>query len=112
MSLGTITPVAAQSVNNSKAAFMDAVGIVGDDSYPTGGSTGLDALLQAELGPEARNVIGVIPGDCGGFVPVYDPANGGTLKVYRAGGTNAALEEVPNATNLSGTTFNLIVVSK
>lgn len=111
MALGTMTRAAAQSGHTGDKLFYDRVSFLGDDSYPTGGTTGFDALLQALLG-DARAVVGVEMEDCGGFTPVYLPANGGTLKVYRTGAINVAQEEVPNTTDLSATTFNVLVISR
>jgi hypothetical protein len=108
MALGTITKNAAESGNVSKALNFDTISFLGDGAYTTGGTVAFDAAIKT-LTKDGRNVIGVIPGDCGGFIPVY---SAGKLKVFRAGATNAALEEVPNAADLSGTTFNLLVVSR
>jgi hypothetical protein len=115
MALGTITPGAA--ANNAKGAqsapiFMDKVAIVGDNAYPAGGSTGLDALLATALSRTTLLMITIIAEDCGGYVPVYDDANGGTLKVYEAAADGNPLDEVTATTDLSGTTFNLVAIYK
>ena len=109
MALGTLTRVAAKSGDSSKPVFYDRVSFVGDTSYPTGGTTGFDALITALLG-DAREVVAIIPEDCGAYLPVYLPDNGGTFKVYE--GTAGANAEVANTTALDGVTFNLLVLSK
>jgi hypothetical protein len=109
MALGTITRVAAKSGDSSKPVFYDRISFAGDDAYPTGGTTGFDTAIQTLLG-DAREVVAVIPEDCGPYMPAYLPDDSGTLKVYE--GASGANAEVGDTTNLSGTTFNLMVLSK
>jgi len=115
MALGTMTRAAAESVQSDDALFFDSISFLGDGAYPTGGSPGLDTLVQALVG-DSRDIIAVIPGDCGGYVPAYVPGTlDGLLKVYQGDNDNAAdapLIEVPNATDLSSVTFTLMVISK
>ncbi len=101
-------------VSNSAAAaqgpiFFDTVTLIGDASYPTGGSTGLQAKLQTLRG-DGRVIIAVTSADGLGNVLQYD-ATSDHLKVYLqdAGG---ALGEVANAVDLSGTTFKIVIISK
>lgn len=113
MALGTITRTAAQSASSDKPVYFDRIAFAGDGAYPTGGTTGFDALVKAKVG-DNRDVLAVIPMDCGGYVPVYAPATTGNLKVYYGDNNNASdgpLIEVPNATDLSAVTFNLMVLS-
>jgi len=108
MSLGTMT-------SNSESAgqgpvFYDDVSVVGDSSYPTGGSSGVAAALQALRGDSRAP----ISGECyasGGFVAQYDAKND-KLVVYKEADTAGAMAEVSNATDLSGVTFKMTVVSK
>ena len=114
MALGSITAGAASG--NLKGApsapiFADKFSFAGDGNYPTGGTTGLDALLTAAA-KKTLTIVSIIADDCGGYIPVYLPANGGTLKVYEAAADGNPLDEVANTTNLSGTTFNLTVLYK
>jgi hypothetical protein len=111
MALGTMTRTAGKSADTSKPVFFDRVAFLGDTSYPEGGTTGFDALITALLG-DSREVIGIIPEDCGGYMPVYLPADDGTLKVYRTDQIDDPQEEVPDTTALDGITFNLLVISK
>lgn len=108
MAIGTITVGTEAGLMPSAPTFSSKISFAGDSSYPTGGSTGFQALVRAKLGRNVT-VLAVLPQDCGGFTPVYD-IGADALKVFRTGAINAAQEQVPNTTNLSGTTFNLIVV--
>ena len=92
--------------------FADRISFPGEASYPTGGML-LSAGFAEKL-KSGRTILGIIAGDCGGFVPVWEPG-AGAVKVYYAdydAGADGALIEVANTTNLSGTTFNLVVLSK
>lgn len=92
----------------------DIIEFAGETSYPTGGTTLFEAYVRDLLGLGALDVVAVIPQDCGGYLPCYDPA-ADTLKVYYADNNNAAdgpLIEVPAATNLSAVTFNVMVISR
>ena len=108
MAIGTIT-VDEQSAGVGPI-FFDRVHFAGDGSYPTNGTAGILAALQAKIGAD-KNIVAVLPQDCGGYVAGYDHAND-KLKVYRQTAATSALIEVPNTTDLSGTTFNLVIVSK
>lgn len=110
MAIGTITKdEAAAGVG---PVFFDRISFAADGSYPTGGTAAFQAAVQAKTGV-GRAIVAIIPQDCGGYVPVYDQAND-KLKVYYGDYDPAAagpMVEVPNATNLSAVTFNLVVIS-
>ena len=109
MAIGAITKTPADSGSVGPGhVYADAISFAGDGAYPTGG-TAFDALFKAVV-KDDRNILAVLNADSGGFTPVYDKATG-KLKVYRTGAVNAAQEEVPNTTNLSATTFRLVVIS-
>ena len=113
MALGTITRGDKSGEKPGAPTFVDVLSFPGDDSYPTGGTLGFEASVRAALGQNVT-VLGVIGADCGGFVVAYDPA-ADSLKVYQGDNDNASdgpLVEVPNSTNLSVTTFNLMVLCK
>ena len=110
MALGTVTSNVKAGQKPSAPVFADLVSFLGDDSYPTGGTAGFEALIQALL-KDSRDVIAVVMQDCGGYVPVYDRAND-KFKVYEEGADAGPADEVGNATDLSGVTFNVVVISK
>mgnify|MGYP000862448838 CR=1 FL=1 len=112
MALGTPT-LDESAGRNGAPVFVDLVSLLGDTSYPTGGSTGLEAALEALVGA-GRKILGVIPLECGGYLPQWDLANG-KLKMFYGDNNNASdgpLIEVPNATALNGVTMKLLVLSK
>lgn len=84
--------------------FFNLVNFHGDNAYPTNGTPGFRALIQALFG-DGRTVLAVVPQDCGGYTAAYDSV-ADKLKVWAANNT-----EVANATDLSGVTFNLLVIS-
>jgi hypothetical protein len=88
----------------SSPIFHDLLTFSGDASYPTGGTAGFTALLQALFG-DHRTPLAIISQDCGGYDAVYDPTND-KVKVYAANNT-----EVANATNLSAVAFKVLVLS-
>lgn len=107
MALGTI----ANAETFHDRAFWHRISLPGDSAYPTGGSP-IDTALAGKIG-SSNNVLAVIPQDCGGYHVAYDHVNG-KLKVYRQdydASADGPSVEVPNATDLSAVTFNLVVVS-
>jgi len=113
MALTTATVDADHSGGHAPNApvRLDHFAITGDAAYAAGGSAAFEAFVRSELGQKVT-VIGVIPGECSGYVPVYDKAND-KLKIYQAlygGGPAAPLVEDATA-NQSGRTYNMIVVS-
>ena len=112
MVLGTMTQQSEKGAQTLEPRFKAHMQFLGDSSYTTGGTTGFAALVAAAAGRAALEVISVTKvGLCGGFIPVYDPIVD-SLLVLRSAGINAAQEEVPNAANLSGTTFDVLVEYK
>lgn len=110
MALGTIT--AQEQAAAVGPLFADRISFAADGAYPTGGSAGFLALAQAKIGA-AKNIIAVLAQDCGGYMPAYDFTND-KLKVYYGDNNNASdapAVEVPNATDLSAVTFNLVILS-
>ena len=88
--------------------FVDNLSFLGDDSYPTGG-TPFDSYIKTQLG-DARDVVAVISGDCGIWDVKYvpgDDALGLLMAFVRSTGV-----EVANAVDMSGTTFQITVISK
>ena len=106
MAIGTITRGDGTGEKPGVPSFFDPLSFAGDSAYATGGSPEFEASYRESMVGN-REVIAVIAGDCGDHVPVYDAAND-TLKVYlRSTGA-----EVAAAADLSGVTFNLVVISK
>lgn len=112
MALGAMTHAVAAGAAASAPLFADRISFAGDAAYAAGGSA-FDAAFRA-LTKSGRKPLCVIAGDCGGYIPAYDPATG-KLKVYRGdndGGADGPLVEVPATTDLSAVTFNLTVLSQ
>lgn len=111
MAIGTITVV--KKALGGSVLRMDTLQFAADGAYPTGGTAAFETAVRDALDVGSVDVLGIIPNDCGGYVPVYDQAND-KLKVYysNSDAADGPLIEVPNTTNLSGVTFNLVVVSK
>lgn len=91
----------------SAPVFFDTINFTGDASVSAGGSPNFGAQVKAFFG-DNRQVLAVIPGDCGGYIPVYVPSTD-KLKYYKSAGSAAALTEATG--DLSAVTFNLTVVS-
>ena len=106
MALGTLTLVKAGGKVPSAPLFAERISVLGDSSYPTGGTASFSATVAAAVG-RAVDIVDVISGDCGDNHVEYDAAND-KLKV-RVISTGA---EVANATNQSAVTFNLTVLYK
>lgn len=105
MALGAAT--VAHRVNpGDQKVYFDVISFAGDGAYPTGGTAAFEAFVIAAVGSGARDVVAIVPLDCGVYRPVYDYA-ANKLKVQ-----TEAFAEVANTTNLSATTFRLLVISK
>ena len=112
MAITTVTRTSGDSTLGEKV-FLDRVSFAGDGAYPTGGTLTLQSKLR-ELTRDQRTILAVVSLGCGGYVPEWNPAVDG-LKVLYGDNNNASdgpLIEVPNATDLSAVTFNLLVISK
>lgn len=111
MALGTITKQTGSSEQLGQPgspAYAIALSFAGDDSYPTGGTADFTSLVRASdaVSPKAVSVLAVIPCDCGAtYIPYYDAVNDKLMVRATANGA-----EVSNATNLSGTTFRVVVL--
>jgi len=99
MSLGTIT--SKRDTDNRLHAYKFT--IVGDGSYPTGGTATFSDVLSLKLGKSVKLVS--VQGVATGYYLSYDYTND-KLKAWVAS-TGA---EVANAVNLSGLTFDCLAI--
>lgn len=104
MTLGALTVIDKSA--SQGPVFYDRITLVGDNSYPTNGSVGLQALFQAAI-LSHRTIIAVVPAFCGDAVPSYDPVTD-KLKVQ----VMSTAAEVGNGVDESGLTYKLLVISK
>ena len=108
MALGAITGVAAVG-HEGGPEFIERVTIVGDGSYPTGGTALFQAAVRAALGKGNLELLAVIhQGPIGAdFVIAYDKANDKlTARVASTG------VEVAGAVDMSGTTLEALIFAK
>lgn len=109
MPIGPIT-TGDQAGAKQAPVFADVISFLGDDAYPAGGSLAFQTALRTAVGDQ-REILAVVGQDCGGYVVAYLPGTD-ALKVYEQ--TNVAtspLIETVTA-DLSGTTFNVLVLSR
>lgn len=115
MALGNVTSVAAGGVMPSAPTFFDVISFALDNSYVTGGYTGLQAKVKAKTAVNRDvSILAFIPQDCNGYIPVWDPTNS-KLKVYyidNNNGSDGPMIEVPNATDLSAVTVKGLLISR
>lgn len=105
MTLGALTLI--DEGNEAQGPlFLDRVTLVGDNSYLTNGTTGLQALYQAAV-KSHRTIIAIIPQFCGDAVPSYDPV---TDKLFIQVMSTAA--QAGNGVDLSGSTYKFTILSK
>ncbi len=90
----------------------DLISGLGPTVYPAGGIAAFQAAVRALLAVGDIEIIAVIGQECGGYHPVYDKAND-KLKIWYSNSDAADGPMIENATaDLSGVTFNLLVISK
>ncbi len=112
MALGAMTEITEKGAQTLEPRFKAHMQFAGDDDYTTGGTVGFAALVATAAERQEVDVISVQRvGLCGGFIPVYDSA-ADTLLVLRTDAVDTPQEEVPNAVNLSSTTFDVLVEYK
>jgi hypothetical protein len=109
MALGTMT--LTRGVGSSPGpVYADLISFDGDGAYSSGGTTGFTDLVSAILG-QTRTILGVVGQDCGGYVPVFLPGTDALMVYEQTDTATSPLIETATA-NLSGTVFNLLVLSK
>lgn len=117
MAIGTLTHVAGWGMSPMDPCFVDVVSFPGPlatgttGGYTTGGDTGLLAALKAHV-KQNRTILTAVCINGGGYHAEYIQATD-KVKVYGTGGSErAAGTELTAVTNLAGTTFHFLVVSK
>lgn len=117
MALGTFTMNNETGGRPSAPVYQLDLSFALDAAYPTGGTTGFAALVQAaaRAATPALNItitkddiFGLKVLDAGGVVLAYDKA-GDKLKAYWCAGSGARMTEVTNATDLSAITARVVV---
>lgn len=119
MTLGTGT---IKSRRNVDGGVELRIQFAGDTSYPTGGTADFADYVNAIIataaaaatdtnvrGPENLQIVDIVGGDCGQYVPFYDIDND---KLFVRDGGHATRDEVANTTALNGTPFNVTCVCK
>ena len=110
MAIGAVVSVNKDIKAAGEPLFADEITMVGDGSYPTGGSLGLEAAMQAQVG-DGREIMAVIDaGPQGGYMTKYDKPNK-KLMLFKSN-TAAIPQEEGNATDTSGVTFRFLVLSR
>lgn len=105
MALGTMTSLSSFSIKEA-GLYIDRVTLVGDGAYPTGGSAGVKALLNA-LTKDGRTPFACIVENGAAKKPEYDVTNDKLrLRVESTGA------EVSNTTDCSADTYTLCFLSK
>lgn len=109
MFLGALTSVLEAGKSPSDPTMMIAATLVGDGSYPTGGSATFSTTLSTALSRSVEVVAVVGYGVAGGvgYWLVFDAANDKLMVINAASGL-----EVANATDLSGVTFKATIWAK
>jgi hypothetical protein len=79
----------------------------GDTDYPAGGTAAFQAFVQKTAGRGALEVLGIVDGGCGLYVPIYDKANDKLAAFVRTTGV-----EVAAHVDLHGTKFHIVALCK
>jgi len=105
MPIGVITRDDQGGQRVQAPVFIDRISFAGDGTYPAGGTPDFQTLVRAKTG-DSREIIDIIPGNCGVYLPMYDKANDKLFVYDRTTNAESAVA------NMSGTTFNLTVISQ
>lgn len=109
MALGNFTNNDAHGFSPTDVTGVINATIIGDSSYPTGGTASFSAYVTEKLvrGVTVVAVHGIGIGGGAGYHLSYDKAND-KLLVH----VGATALQVPNGTDLSGVTFNATIFVK
>lgn len=121
MAIGTFTLTSTRIGGKpSTPTIILPMTVVGDSSYPTGGTGGFMAAVKAaaitagcHLGPILKtDIVGIIPKDLKGYQLGYDSSADKLIVYYfdNNGASDSAGIEVANATDLSAVTFSFGLV--
>ncbi len=106
MSLGTIT-AGAEVGREGGPEVLGLISFLGDDSYPTGGTAGFQALVRTAFGGASIEVLAVVQQNLSDHVARYDKTNDKlTVQLMSTGA------QVGSAVDLSSITFELLVIGK
>ena len=103
--------VSLGSLNGEFVSLSDSVSDYATGGYAIiGGETAANASAPSTINCDLWRVLTAIPvGNQGGLEPVWN-ANTGKLQMYWNGAANGPAVEVPNGTDLSGYSFNLLLL--
>lgn len=107
MALGTTTLITSGGADSGQVN-VDRFTVVLDNSYPTGGYTGLAAKLTAAASRTPTIIAAVAQST--GYAAQWDYANS-KLMIFICdnAGANGPMIQVPNTTDLSAVTLSLVV---
>lgn len=103
MSLGTAAVGAQAGQSASAPTRIVRLTFVGDDSYPTGGTTGFEAYVRDAL-DEFVTVLGLVDQSIGANELVYNPVTGNLMSFVKATGVERS------AADDSGTQYDCLVL--
>lgn len=106
MALGTITKDAEVGRQGGPLSLA-LISFLGDDSYPTGGTTAFAAAVAAVLPATGMEILAVVQQNNSDHVCRYDKTNDKLLVQLMSTGA-----QVAGAVDLSGITFELLVIGK
>ena len=104
MAIGAAT-VQARFNHDNRPCFHDILSFAGDNAYATGGTANFRAYARQAVGRGSLDIVAVFGLDTAGNRLYYNRATD-KLKI-----SNSAGVEITNATDLSATTFTVLVIS-
>lgn len=111
MALGTCTLTSTGGADAGQVNC-DRITVVLDNSYPTGGYTGLAAKITGVTN-RTPTILGVVSQGSDGYVFTWDFANSKLMAFHsNSDAADGPLIQVPNATDLSTVTAQLLVFYK
>lgn len=106
MAIANQTKIAAAGVVPSHALVAFRMSFDGDDAYATGGTANFSTVVHEAIEHKAPlTILGVVPENCGAYLPQYDKVADKLLVRQLSDGA-----EVAAAADLSGTSFTILVI--